>query len=109
MACDPKNDSPRPTCPASVCTRIHTTLGNSATLIVSMRVIFMCGLLPASRHLLELLQRAHPPRDRVVGEEPRILGVADLADIDVAAAVDGETMRRDELPRLEAGSRFAPE
>ena len=37
----PKNVSPSPVSPSSVCTRTHSTLGNSSSRIVSSAVIFM--------------------------------------------------------------------
>jgi hypothetical protein len=42
-------------------------------------------------------------------EEARVFRVADLADVDVAARVDREPVRRDELPVLEARPRPAAE
>src|SRR5258708_430734 len=60
-----------------------------------------CGPASASGELFELLQRAHAPGDLLVGEEARKIGVAHLADVDVAARVDGEAVRRDELAGLE--------
>src|SRR5262245_17735918 len=63
----------------------------------------------ASAKLLQLLHRAHAPGDLLVREQARELGVAHFADVDVAARVDREAVRRDELARLEAGARLAAE
>src|SRR5581483_12216033 len=53
---------------------------------------FSCAL-----HLLELLQRADEARHRLVGEARFPVGVGHLADIDVAARIAGEAVRRDEF------------
>ena len=44
-----------------------------------------------------------------VRKQPRILGVAHFADVDVAARIDREAVRRDEFPGLESRSRLASE
>src|SRR5689334_2169465 len=57
-----------------------------------------------SAHLDELLQAAQPGRDRPA---PSPVGVRDFTHVNVAARVDGETVRRDELARLEPGRAVA--
>src|SRR5439155_26099248 len=46
----------------------------------------------------------HPGRN---GAAPPPVGVRDLADVDVAARIDGEAVRRDELAELEPGGTIA--
>src|SRR5258708_26819657 len=60
-----------------------------------------------SRHLLELLQGAQELRHRHAGVGAGPVGVAHLADIDVALAVDGEAVRRQEAAGLLAGTMLA--
>src|SRR5687768_15741428 len=61
----------------------------------------------AQAKLFQLLQRAHAPADLLLREEARVLGVAHLADVDVAARIEGEAVRRDEFARLEARAVLA--
>src|SRR5436190_24314573 len=62
-----------------------------------------------SAHLDELLQAAEPGRDLfALGADPAApVGEADFTDIDVAARIDGEPVRRDELAGLEPGMHVA--
>src|SRR5262249_11587433 len=62
-----------------------------------------------SRHLLELLQRAQELRPWLAGMGVAPVGVAHIAHIDVAAAVAGKPVRRQETARLLAGTLFAAE
>src|SRR5829696_8475268 len=62
---------------------------------------------PASMDLLELLQRPQVLRYRHAGMGAAPVGVAHLADIDVALAVDGQAMRRQELAGFLAGPVLA--
>src|SRR5262249_30643785 len=56
-----------------------------------------------SAYLDELLQATQSGRRRLVLVAVAPVGEGDLADIDVAARIDGEAVRRHELTRLDAG------
>src|SRR5216684_8211605 len=87
--------------PSSSARRRNTcSLLSSGMLPIRCRrsLVSMGGL--HSRHLLELLQRAQELRHRHVGMSAGPVGVAHLADIDVALAVDGEPVRRQEAAGL---------
>src|SRR3954453_7617918 len=60
--------------------------------------------LTRSGDLDELLQAAQPGRD---GPAPAPVGVRHLAHVNVAARIDGQAVRRDELAGLEAGRAIA--
>src|SRR6266436_9011436 len=62
-----------------------------------------------SAHLHQLLQAPQPGRDRLAlgADAAAPIGEADFADIDVAARIDREPVRRDELAGLEPGMRVA--
>ena len=53
-----------------------------------------------SLHLLQFLQRTQPFRYRHVGMGYRPVGVAHFAYVDVAARVEDNAVRREELPGL---------
>ena len=57
----------------------------------------------------ELLQAAQRLRHRLAGKQRRPGGHGDLADIEVAARIDREPVRREELPRPRAGERLVAE
>src|SRR5262245_54333927 len=63
--------------------------------------------LPPSLDLLEFLQRAQVGGVRLARVDLRPGGPRDVADIDVAVAVDRETVRCEELAELGAGRRVA--
>src|SRR5690349_4224835 len=62
-----------------------------------------------SRNLHELLQAAEAGRDRLApgADAAAPIGEGDFADIDVAAGIDGEAVRRDELAGGEPGMLMA--
>src|SRR2546423_13840942 len=60
-----------------------------------------------SAHLHELLQAAQSGRVRLALVSIAPVRIGHLAHVDVAARVDSEAVRRDELPRLEAGRTLA--
>src|SRR5258707_14012054 len=62
-----------------------------------------------SAHLHQLLQTAQAGRDLFAlgADAAAPIGEADFADIDVAAAIDGEPVRRDELAGGEPGMLMA--
>src|SRR5581483_827281 len=62
-----------------------------------------------SRHLFQLLERADDGRHGTVGEARLPVGVGDLAHVDVAAGIDGQAVRGDELAGLQARSLLAAE
>src|SRR3954447_12451162 len=67
------------------------------------------GLSDISAHLHQLLQAAQTGRQffALGADAAAPIGEGDLADIDVAARVDGDAVRRDELAGIEPGMRVA--
>src|SRR5580704_5149350 len=94
--------------PSSSARRRNTcSLLSSGMLPIRWRrsLVSMGGL--HSRHLLELLQRTQVLRHRHAGMRAGPVGVAHFADIDVALAVDGEAVRRQEAAGFLAGTMLA--
>jgi hypothetical protein len=73
----------------------------------SQRAPRQAGALAFLSHLLELVQRAQIIRPRLVSESLWPVGPRHLADIEVAAAVDRQPMRRQELGWTKAWTKPA--